>query len=678
VIAIATSSILHSENDQYQRLKTTLSLGLRRQILIAVCDDMTERDRAAAQLQTELGETRIIRGNEVISYPKLVNLQINLERPQLLLQIAQWLKQHFPSSQGTAVKAELPSFQILGVEKLTTTPPDIQRQFLSHLQNLERYLHHFDSSLLLWLPRPWLRSIRQSAPEFWRWRTGVFEFHADPTPPQSSHSKSSRACDPVVITNPAVNSNSTAPRRGKGDLQVVTPKKQLVTAGSRLQQTEEGTQREEKVKVISRGITHPPLETVAQVQQLIQDNQPREVIAQAYLEVGQRYRDRVLAGEATVQNFEQAIQGYYQGWQWLEEGGKSEAETLNGLGNLYWMRSRHGKGLEAKLTDLEQAVEVYNLALGALTKLSPKAVASTDNSQIHATVLTNLGATYSDLACYQSKVDYLTQGIHAYKSALEYCCPNTNPLKYGSTQNNLGTAYWHLAQTQDAAVNLKSAIASYREAITQYHPEQAPQDWAMIQNNLGTAYWNLAQYENPQQWLQLSLSAYSNALRYRTPDQMPKACAATYNNLGTTCWHIAQQVSTYHKVCQEYLKKAATAYDAAISLALKLQQTSPQGVGFDLLNTYNNLGVIHYQLATDSKFDNGQASKLAHLEASLYAHLQALAGSEANSDLHHTAFNAIIKTVQGFYQEGGINGQNSALSQLPGQLLPDILPHLSS
>ncbi|MEO1378651.1 MAG: hypothetical protein AAFW70_31215 [Cyanobacteria bacterium J06635_10] len=36
----------------------------------------------------------------------------------------------------------------------------------------------------------------------------------------------------------------------------------------------------------------------------------------------------------------------------------------------------------------------------------------------------------------------------------------------------------------------------------------------------------------------------------------------------------------------------------------------------------------------------------------------------------------IVKTIRGFHSELGIQGQNVALSKVPGQLLPEILPKL--
>jgi tetratricopeptide (TPR) repeat protein len=199
----------------------------------------------------------------------------------------------------------------------------------------------------------------------------------------------------------------------------------------------------------------------------------------------------------------------------------------------------------------------------------------------------------------------------------------------------------------------------------------------MIQNNLGTAYWNLAQYEQPETWLQLATVAYQDALNYRTPEVAPAACAATQNNLGTAYWHLADRFQDEPEQQAEYLHKCIAAYESAIGLTKQLaQQTPPVPVNFDVFATRNNLGLAHYQLATESQFSLSQASKFTHLEAALHQHIQACTGVPTKSDAYQTALSYIVKTIRAFYREGGISGQNLALSKVPGQLLPEILPRL--
>jgi tetratricopeptide (TPR) repeat protein len=292
-------------------------------------------------------------------------------------------------------------------------------------------------------------------------------------------------------------------------------------------------------------------------------------------------------------------------------------------------------------------------------------------------VQNNLGAAYGDLARYKEPADSLEQSIRAYEETLRYRSADSDPIKYASTQNNLGTAYWHLAQHQSPVPNLRAAIAAYAEALSYYNTQSDPVNWAMIQNNLGTAYWNLAQYEQPETWLQLATVAYLDALKYRTPQTAPAACAATQNNLGTAYWHLADRFQDEPERRAENLHQCITAYEQAIALAQQLSRnTPPIAVNFDLVATRNNLGLAHYQLATEPQFSLTQASKSTHLEAALEQHIQACTGVPSQSDAYQTALNYVIKTIRAFYRESGISGQNLALSKVPGQLLPEILPRL--
>ncbi|MCW6038154.1 tetratricopeptide repeat protein, partial [Spirulina subsalsa FACHB-351] len=392
-----------------------------------------------------------------------------------------------------------------------------------------------------------------------------------------------------------------------------------------------------------------------------------ESIAQGFLQLGQQYRDRIAQGDPSRDILTQAIQAY-QGALDCHPTLPLAAEVLNDLGNFYWMRSRRPDSPEQAFPDLEDALMCYQNAL--LHIVDPQNLAAT-----YGMIHNNLGAAYGDLARYRDFVENMQLSIAAYEEALKYRTPDSNPTKYGSTQNNLGTAYWHLAQQHNPVENLRAAIAAYTEASQYYDPSQDFQPWAMIQNNLGTAYWNLSQYEDSINSLKKAVIAYERSLRYRTAKNAPAACAATQNNLGTAYWHLStvENFSTQSK--QDYLERAAAAYGIATQLAQQLShQDPPIPVNFDCLATYNNLGLVHYQIATTDSFLLPTDIKLEYLEASLQAYLQALTSVPPDSEIYQTAFNYIVRTVQAFYQYGGIQGQNRALSQIPGPLLPQLLP----
>ena len=725
----------------YQRLKLALSLGLRRQIFVAVCDNLSLRNRLAGQLHAELGATSAKAPRDAQGYPKLVSLNLNLSDPNPLAQITQWLAQNQQSRSPTPV----PGFQFLGVELLTRQPPAAQRLFLRRLQAIERNLLHLESTLLLWLPRPWFYTIQQSVPEFWRWHTGVFEFEGEPTPlppvgsskPEASRTsqaseeatgsfkedlRSLLANDLVKLGeisrakqylrddsehHPAItgtptdktgSQSSPATNDGKGS---PYPSWNGITSSGEapplklhadlrlgdIAQESEAHQIDEPINNQEFQLSNPesgePAEELKvegsnltledslplRYQPPTQNEQPAASPADAYLKLGNYYRHAIEQGDASEENLMIAIQAYEQALQWLEDASPQASDILNDIGNLYWMLSRSPENAEHTLSYLEQAIQAYQLAL---TKLTAEEAPHT-----YAMIQNNLGAAYGDLSRQKDPAESLEQSIRAYEEALRYRRAESEPLKYASTQNNLGTAYWNLAQHQSPVPNLRAAITAYAEALSYYNTQSEPLNWGMIQNNLGTAYWNLAQYEQSETWLQLATQAYQDALKYRTPDVAPAACAATQNNLGTAYWHLADRFQDEPEQQAKYLEQCIAVYESAIALTQQLSHnTPPVPVNFDVFSTHNNLGLAHYQLATGSQFTLTQASKSAHLEAALHQHLQVCAGTPVQSDSYQAALNYIIKTIRAIYREGGIAGQNLALSKVPGQLLPEILPRL--
>lgn len=606
----------------YQRLKLSLSLGLRRQLFIAVCDDLGLQNRLASKLHADLAPLapKTPPNSPPVESPQLVSLHLDLEDPHPFKQIAQWLGDH-------QSQIPMPAFQLVGVEHLTAQPATIQRLFLRRLQTIDRSLPRLESSLLLWLPRPWLQLIQKSVPEFWQWHTGLFEFAGEPSP----------------LPPAAIDPENSPSKEWENDY--------LDSA------------------------LDPNLDPNVAKQQ--QNPVPTPALTNAYLNLAQQYRDRLETGEVTEENLIIAIQAYEQVLNGLQDQPQPLVDVLNDLGNLYLMRSRLLSNAPAAKTQLEQGIALY---YQALEKFSPAQAPET-----YAMIQSNLGAAYGDLARYgvtpDPQTSPLQQSIHAYQEALRYRDKEQEPLKYAATQNNLGTTYWHLAQqvtTKDIAANyLHCAIAAYAEAMTHYYGQGDALNWAMIQNNLGTAYWNLAQYEQPESWLQLAVGAYQDALKYRKRDNLPAACAATQNNLATAFWHLAERCIDNSPARKEYLQKAISIYDSALSIAASLStQQPPIPVSFDIFATRNNLGLAYYQIATEGLLELKPKTKSRYLELALHQHLLALEGFAIDSDAYKNAFNFIIKTVRTFYKEGGVAGQNFALSLIPGQLLPDLLPKL--
>ena len=719
----------------YHRLKLALSLGLRRQLFLAVCDNFHLRNQVAARLHSTLAypvgqvvyQPSSGQEDNTLAYPRLVTLRLNLNDPNPIAQINQWLTNYPPpiievSKDSPGRPLPIPAFQIVGVEQLTKQSVAVQRLFLHYLRLSQQYLStqesglFLESSLLLWVSRPWLSAIQQSAPQFWRCRTGVFTFAGDPTPtihnladPESL--SNSRGLDLGKIDKSIVEETfvpaelkakaaaelqlkenfefqiDTPLHRGHKPEEIARTKSELVNIGG--QQEEYSTKTNEDnssslpyLSNVSQELTELVFATIntniaqgeednPQVQQIVMEIEElhsqladTQTLAAAYHYLGNLYRLRIEQGQLTVENLMVAIIAYQEAISY-DDTTPELPDTLNDLGTLYWMLSRTPPNSDEGQSYLEQGIEFYKLAL--------KLISPQTHLETYARVQNNLGTAYGDLARFCNQAENWQQAVLAYNEALNYRTAEIDPLKYAACQNNLGTAYWHLGQYNQPVVHLKKAIASYKLALTHYSREQEPLKYGMIQNNIGTAYWNLAQYEQPAQNLQLAIDVYREALQYRTAASVPSACAATQNNLGTAYWHLANLSETSQEAKSNYLQMCITAYEEALSLAHSLNHTS---LTFDLFATHNNLGLAHYQLVIDKYFNGDKKTCNQHLKAALENHLQALNGFSKQSEAYQTTFGYVVKTIRAFHNELGIQGQNLALSKVPGQLLPEILPKL--
>ncbi len=652
----------------YQRLKQVLSLGLRRQLLVAVCDDFSLGNYLAEKLTTQLGDVSAESLNGVESTSELITLQLNPSNPNFLTHIARWFNQHQHSERS------LYTFQILGVELLTRQPADIQRSFLRCLQVIGRNFPRLEASLLIWLPRPWFYTIQESVPEFWQWHTGLFEFEGEPIALTKISNPQPEATRRVETSLTEVEETTVVQEQV---WQILTRDLANFSENNQEIPVDESTvvSINDVQKTVGQDLL-PPL-SIDEISRSQQQDESPEVIAEAYLSVGNYYRDRIEQGDVTPSNLIEALKAYEEALIWLEkQASPMMPEVINDIANLYWMLSRFPDiiletGEPAFLDFLQRSIESYQLALSKI---------SGDNAHTCAMILNNLGAAYNDLARYQDTANNLQLSIESYQAALQYRPAKADPLKYASTQNNLGTAYWHLAQQVDQKLGvqlLQQAIASYTEALNYYNPKEEPLNWGMIQNNLGTTYWNLAQYEQSTTFLELAIKAYHQALKYRRSDLAAAACAATQNNLGTAYWHIAKHYQDAPEVWRQYLEQCIVAYQIAIALAQQLASNAQSApLTFDLLGTQNNLGLAHYQLATHQKLSLSEQAKSTHLQAALTQHLQALQGLSNQPEHRTNTLNYVIKTIKAFYQQLGLQGQNLALSKVPGYLLPEILPKL--
>ncbi|MEG3898289.1 MULTISPECIES: tetratricopeptide repeat protein [unclassified Microcoleus] len=731
-MSIPSQKVSSSNKQIYQRLKQAIDLNLRRQIFIAACDDLCLRDCLAARLQAELASADSI-PRSPIEYPRFVSLELDLSDPNPWGSIAAWLTQHQPP-QNRGSYSRLPGFQIIGAENLSRHSAAVQWSFLSYLRDIEAHLQMCESTLLLWVSRPWLSSIEQSAPEFWQWRTGVFEFEGEPTPAKGDGGYSEDFGNSENLGSLRDNGDSGDKfliSSLSGQFPIPQEPSQVPDSPSRAPDSKSveladlvlaaASEELEAENNVASEDNFEPLQTLQYIELLQEHQCCSEALALAYYNLGNCYRDRILGGDASEQNLTIAIGAIEKVIAYLELDTNLQqnqpptdecarliaqltqnlnqyaqesnslppiSDLLNDLGTFYWMlsRDRTQHNTSDPVSCLERSIALY---LEGLNRTDAESA-----PQTRVRLNKNLGIASADLARYQDKTENLQQAVAAYQQALLDLDPAVEPQQYAAAQNNLATAYWNLAQDGEPIAYLKSAIAAYTQALWCYSPEREPLNYAGVQNNLGTACWNLAQHEPSEPLTVRAIEAYREALKYRTRELVPAAAAATYNNLGTAYWHLANQFQQ-KQARTESLQQAITAYEAALDIAGELDRTQ---LTFDSSAARNNLGLAHYQLATDPDFAVNKAAQTSHLEAALHHQLQVCAawgqhlqdkgltyGDKLNlpfaansqaADSRQTALSYIVKTIRAFYSECGLPGQNLALSKVPGDLLPEILRRL--
>jgi tetratricopeptide (TPR) repeat protein len=681
VVAQLTSrKILGVNQRAYQCLKLSLSLNSRRQLLLAVCDNIVLQKQLADQLEHDMAQgTRdpdaadtpaLENWQSLAQHNPLMRLTLATENPNLVTQVAQWLKQHGHFPEGT-----LPSLQILGIEQMTCQPLMVQHRFLESLDSIETLLPHLNTNLLIWLPWPWFRALQQSATRFWQWRSGVFEFVGEPTPIISLSAEVS--AEPVMRkaatldTSTGYRQQDTSQGYLYGDLprstfdylnqpwQPPTDKQPIdKPAADKPPRTEPSSE----VENTAPEPVQPSDQPLAPAPDQASRTTPQEQ-AQAYLTLGHFYRDRIEAGETTPDVIGAAIEAYESALQWLPENDEAWGTGLNDLGTLYWISAQQSSDRQTLLAGMQRSLETYQTGLAKVDQKQAPDIASR--------LYSNLGAVYSTLATYDNAAENLRQAVQAYRQALPFTSADDFPEEYATLQNSLGSIYWKLSHYDQAKSCLHRAIAAYNEALRARHPEKAPLDYATVQNNLGIAYWSLSKHERPIFLLKHAIAAYRDALNYRTPTAEPSACASTYNNLGTAYWELAKQVEPSQDPQNRYLQNAAIAYEAALKAAQRVSKV--QGLGLDLKSIHHCLGNVYDQLA---KVTTSTSDMAAPLRKALFHYLAALGQADQTSDLYISLFSAVVRCIRTHYEKLGLVGQQQALSQLPPSLLSEVIQSL--
>ncbi len=737
-VSLNSQTYLGHNQEAYQELRLALQLNLRRQLLVAVCDDLALQAQLTQRLEANfspLPETVPLAAEVRARQFTLVTLRLSGDRPDLVREVLLWLKQQrrLQSSSPTT-----PVFQIVGIDQLTRQSPTVQNRFLASLIRVDALLTQLDCRLLVWVPRPWLGKIRQSVPGFWRSRSGLFEFMGEPGAPSSA------LAEPAVP--PAPNRPSANPpdlwRVLRDDLSTfeqpapqdsildaaVTPPVELPTllgVDSQAALNHDPPPNLQGYTVVEQGtfssIVMPPVgSTAAETLAALQRAEPVLPTVEpvpdpvspsptALRPTGVLQLPPDLAQDVELANLWRYIQGLVE----QQAGPLTLSRAYLALGQM----GRDRLSVETPSASvLDFATAAYDLAIAGLPQGSAdwcdalndlaslywlqgqqestpdpapwlrrsastyekalKGGATAIPADTLGRIYGNLGTVYGLLASLDDPTPCLEKAVAAYQHALVHSPAARAPTDYANLQNSLGAIYWRLSQYDQPQHHLAQAIAAYGEALAHRTAQDAPLDYAMVQNNLGIAYWSLAQHQQPVFLLKRAIAAYQAALNYRTVAVAPAGCAATANNLGTAYWDLAQQAAVAGERRITTLQQAVAAYETALAAAqIALQETSPPALGFDLWATCHSAGVVHDQLAQALPETQPEARQ-HHLETALSQYLLAYQGWYDHPQQVEVLLTALVYNAHLNFEIFGIPGQQAVLSKLPGELLAQVLRRL--
>lgn len=631
-------AFLGHNQETYAQLKQSLGLNLRRQLLLAVCDDLTLQQQLAQRLETDLGSTP--------TPVPLATLTLSAHTPDLVQPVLVWLKKHHRLSPQAGA---IPAFQIVGIDQLTRQSPTLQNRFLASLLRVEALLSSLDCRLLVWVPRPWLGKIRQAVPGFWRSRSGLFEFAGDPTPSvpstpkvtmRAALSRASQITTAGMPEHPSVDPSEHAPKVTL----VPTPVSKSLPAPPTVDQAQLWHTLEADLDALE---PLPPALPAPSVEPL-----PGNLVADATLMTRVMSPDAMATSEAAppppVTEHREA--------ECTEHGADSMDQVMD--------RSCHPGGQPSVAPDLPPTPTKAEVPASQLPPLPPLPAPWNDHPQAQvlwqqAQTLTTYQAgrlplarvclplaqlvrdhldaqtpapaqmafaisayelalpglsagttdwydTLNDLGSLhwlqaQSAADAPTQVAGLHRSVTLYTTATTHPISNGTVadglaaaspdslvrlHSNLAMVHGLLAHLETPVVHLEQAARAYHRALNQRSAQADPQEYGTIQNSLGGIYWRLAQLEHPSRHLHDAITAYAEALNHHPAQAAPAEYAMIQNNLGIAYWSLAQ-----HERPEFLLKQAITAYQAA--LAYRTLATDSAGCA----TTHNNLGTAYWDLA---------------------------------------------------------------------------------
>jgi tetratricopeptide (TPR) repeat protein len=375
--------------------------------------------------------------------------------------------------------------------------------------NMGRELFHRDAPvpIVFWLPDYALTIVARSAPDFWAWRSGVFDFALDPLyRRQAFQQYALRDSDWLSVDN-----MTTAQKQQR-----------LCILEGLLEEYDQPSDdpdvKQERIELLFR---------LAQINQAL-DDLPRSIsYYRQYLEIVRRFNDRWAEGAALgslgnayadMGAARQAIEYYQQALAISREIGDrwGEGSDLGNLGVAY-----------AALGDVRRAIGIYEQALVISREIGDR--------RGEGNKLGNLGLAYAALGDARRAIDYYEQalvisreigdrrgeGNHVgnlgrvyadlgdWRNAIDHCERSLTVKRETGDVRGEGEALCHLGYAYDSAGDASRAVEYYTRGLDLLQKIGYRLGEAQTYEDLGQAFSHLGDMEQARQAWQHAIVLYN-------------------------------------------------------------------------------------------------------------------------------------------------------------------------
>ncbi|MEM9906092.1 MAG: tetratricopeptide repeat protein [Cyanobacteria bacterium P01_D01_bin.44] len=421
-------------------------------LLLAICDDRNLQAELIDAYETALQQ----RG--ITPY----QTRLDWKQPSLRATLTHLIdSQPALQDEAPAVITVLGATDLIGV-RLTEEKSEQERFFFS-LQWTRESLRAFHFPIVIWLSDTVATRLVQQAPDFWSWRSGVFEFERE-------------AKGQVLKAEAAVGKGSAL----RGSLSYGDNEDSRPLSVDEIQQQIDELEKQDSQssllvtlysdlgKAHERQYNHEAaLGTYEQALYLAEIHKDRAMQAVLLQNLGNVLDD--------CGRYLQAINFYEQSLAiWVEISDRhGEARALNSLGNACCLLSQY-----------ERAIALHEQSLVITRELGDR--------KGEAKSLNSLGIAYSLLSQYERTISLHEQSLAIARDLGD---------RHGEAHalNNLGIAYFSLSQYERAIALHEQSLAIVRD-LGNRHGE------AHALNNLGNAYYSLSQYEQALSFYKQSLA----------------------------------------------------------------------------------------------------------------------------------------------------------------------------